>query len=151
MKKVFWKRCKCCFAVYILPQFLKKTKLSILKKCGPGTSLVVQWLRIHLTMWEAWVQSPVQELRSHMLQGNCAQAPQPLRLLWPVSHLVTSDSLRQHGPQHARLLCPSPPPGACSDSCPLCQRCHPTISSSEPAATTKDPAWRVLQRRPNAA
>ena len=45
-------------------------------------------------------------------QGNCAQAPQPLRLLWPVSHLVTSDSLRQHGPQHARLLCPSPPPGA---------------------------------------
>ena len=31
--------------------------------------------------------------------------------------------------QHARLLCPSPSPGACSNSCPLSQWCHPTISS----------------------
>ena len=30
----------------------------------------------------------------------------------------------------SRLPCPSPPLGACSDSCPLSQRCHPTISSS---------------------
>ena len=41
-----------------------------------------------------------------------------------------SDSLRPHGLQHHRLLCPSPSPGACSNSCPLSQRCHPTISSS---------------------
>ena len=27
-------------------------------------------------------------------------------------------------------LCPSPTPGACSNSCPLHQWCHPTISSS---------------------
>ena len=26
--------------------------------------------------------------------------------------------------------CPSPTPGACSNSCPSCQWCHPTISSS---------------------
>ena len=32
--------------------------------------------------------------------------------------------------QHARIPCPSPSPGACSDSCPLSQWCHPTISSS---------------------
>ena len=30
----------------------------------------------------------------------------------------------------ARLLCPSPIPGVCSNSCPLSQWCHPTISSS---------------------
>ena len=30
----------------------------------------------------------------------------------------------------SRLPCPSPPPGACSNSCPLSQRCHPIISSS---------------------
>ena len=30
----------------------------------------------------------------------------------------------------ARLPCPSPTPGACSNSCPLSRRCHPTISSS---------------------
>ena len=35
-----------------------------------------------------------------------------------------------HGLQHSRLPCPSPTPGACSNLCPLCQWCHPTISSS---------------------
>ena len=43
---------------------------------------------------------------------------------------VVSDSLRPHGLQHARLLCPSPTPGACSNSCLSSQWCHPTISSS---------------------
>ena len=32
--------------------------------------------------------------------------------------------------QHARLPYPSPTPGACSNSSPLSQWCHPTISSS---------------------
>ena len=41
-----------------------------------------------------------------------------------------SDSLLPHGLQHARLLCPSPTPRACSNSCPLSQWCHPTISST---------------------
>ena len=35
------------------------------------------------------------------------------------SRSVVSDPLRPHGMQHAKLPCPSPPPGACSDSCPL--------------------------------
>ena len=46
------------------------------------------------------------------------------------SHSVVSDSSRPRGLQHARLPCPSPTPGACSNSCPLSQWCHPTISSS---------------------
>ena len=46
------------------------------------------------------------------------------------SRSVVSDSLRPHGLQHARLPCLSPTPGACSNSCPLSQWCHPTISSS---------------------
>ena len=32
--------------------------------------------------------------------------------------------------QHTRLPCPSPTPGACSNSCPSSQWCHPAISSS---------------------
>ena len=32
--------------------------------------------------------------------------------------------------QHARSPCPSPPPRAHSNSCPLSQWCHPTIPSS---------------------
>ena len=50
------------------------------------------------------------------------------------SHSVVSDSLRPHGLQHTRLPCPSPTPGACSNSCPLSWWCHPTISSSSPPA-----------------
>ena len=43
---------------------------------------------------------------------------------------VMSDPLWPHGLQHARLPCPSLSPGVCSNSCPLSQWCHPTISSS---------------------
>ena len=43
---------------------------------------------------------------------------------------VVSDSLRPHGPQHARPLCLSPTPGVYLNSCPLSRWCHPTISSS---------------------
>ena len=41
-----------------------------------------------------------------------------------------SDSLQPHGMQPARLPCPSPTPGACSNSCPTSRWCHPAISSS---------------------
>ena len=41
-----------------------------------------------------------------------------------------SSSFRPHGLQHARLPCPSPTPGAYSNSYPLSQWCNPTISSS---------------------
>ena len=46
------------------------------------------------------------------------------RLLF--SHLVVFYSLQPH----ARFPCPSPSPRACSNSCPVSQWCHPTISSS---------------------
>ena len=45
-------------------------------------------------------------------------------------HSVVSDPLRPHGLQLARLPCPSPSPGIGSNSCPLSQWCHLTISSS---------------------
>ena len=40
-----------------------------------------------------------------------------------------SDSLQPHGLPHARFPCPSPTPGACSNS-HLSSRCHATTSSS---------------------
>ena len=45
---------------------------------------------------------------------------------------VGYDSLRPHGLQHTRPPCPSWPPRACSNSCPLSRWCHPTISSCHP-------------------
>ena len=52
----------------------------------------------------------------------------PLLLLF--SRSVTSSSLRSPGLQHARLPCPSLSSRVCSNSCPLSQWYHPTISSS---------------------
>ena len=46
------------------------------------------------------------------------------------SHSVMSNSLWPHGLQHARLPYPSLTPGVYSNSCPLSQWCHPTISFS---------------------
>ena len=52
---------------------------------------------------------------SHSVQFSCS---------------VVSDSLQPHGPQHTRPPRPSPTPGVYSNSCPLSQWCHPTISLS---------------------
>ena len=54
--------------------------------------------------------------------------PRPVSVQF--SHSVMSDSLQPHGLQHARLPSPSPTPRAYSNSGPLSQWCHPTISSS---------------------
>ena len=43
---------------------------------------------------------------------------------------VMFNSLQYCGLQHARLPVSSQSPGVCSNSCPLHQWCHPTISSS---------------------
>ena len=53
-----------------------------------------------------------------------------------------SNSLQPHGLQHTRFPCPSPTHRAYSNSCPLHQWCHPTISSSV------DPFSSLLQSFP---
>ena len=42
------------------------------------------------------------------------------------SHSVVPSFLPCYGLQHAKLPCPSPTPGACSDACPSSRWCHPT-------------------------
>ena len=63
------------------------------------------------------------------------------RLSLLFSHQVVSNSLWPHGVQHSRLPCPSLFPGVCSNSCPLSQWCHPTISSSVTAFSSWK-CWR---------
>ena len=53
-----------------------------------------------------------------------------LFISFQLSRSVMSDSLQLHGLQHTRLPCPSSTPRAYSNSCPLSQWCHPSISSS---------------------
>ena len=59
--------------------------------------------------------SPLLCIRSHLVTCSVAQ-------LCPTVH--------PHGLHHARPSCPSPTPGAYSNSCLSSQWCHPTISSS---------------------
>ena len=51
-------------------------------------------------------------------------------ILKSVQSLSCVCSLRPHGLQHTRLPCPSPTPGAGSNSGPSSWWCHPTISYS---------------------
>ena len=76
-------------------------------------------------------ESPCLLCLLHWQAGSLSLAPpgKPNQgLLFSCS--VMSNSLWPHGLQHTRLHCPSPSPGACSNSHPLSQWCHPTISSS---------------------
>ena len=67
------------------------------------------------------------------------------------SHSVVLGSLPPHGLQHSRFPCPSPSPGACSNSCPLSQWWHSAISSpivpffsclqSFPASGSSSKSW----------
>ena len=69
----------------------------------------------------------------HFPQHFGSESPKRTRILDKLSQFrrsVTSNSLRPHGLQNTRPPCPSPMPGACSNSCPLSQWCHPTVSSS---------------------
>ena len=67
-----------------------------------------------------------------------------LALSFQFIHSIMSNSLQHHGLQHARLPCPSQIPGACSNSCPLSQWCHPTISSS---VAPSPPAFNLSQHQ----
>ena len=79
-----------------------------------------------LSLFQAIIRSSRRE-RSHIL----SLSEQFCYLFsFQFSRSVVSDSLRPHGLQHARPPCPSPTPGACSNSCPLSRWCHPTNSSS---------------------
>ena len=49
-------------------------------------------------------------------------------------------TLRLHGLQHARLLCPSPTPGAYSNSCPSSWWC---IQPSQPLSSPSPPAFNL--------
>ena len=78
-----------------------------------GILVVVRWMNL-----EPAIQSEVRKRKTNItysVQFSCS---------------VMSDSLWPHELQQARPPYPSPTPGVYSNSCPLCQWCHPAISSS---------------------
>ena len=82
-------------------------------------------------------ESKIPNLYISILLNNASVWLCPVKLACLVNVLpiqfscsVLSYSLWPHGLQHARLSCPSPTPRTHSNSCPLSQWWHPTISSS---------------------
>ena len=68
-------------------------------------------------------------ISTHVSSSRTSHAPACLLSSVHFSYSVMSDCLRPHGQRHTRLPCPSPTPGAYSNSRPSCRWCHPTISS----------------------
>ena len=96
-----------------------------------------------------YVETPSScEIIRHMPVGTTMKSHYaPLRtrkkkLLFSPS--VVSDSLWPHGPQHTRLPCPSPSPGACSDSC---HRVSDAILPSHPLLSPSPPAFSLSQHQ----
>ena len=87
---------------------------------------VVNWLKF---LEFSWVTSPVGKQIMASSSGNYFSLHY-IFYISQFSHSVMSNSWRPHGLQYTRLPCPSPTPGACSNSCLLSRWFHSTISSS---------------------
>ena len=103
------------------------------------------WFRdpgsFHPVAPQSWKHGPCPSLGIFFVQasslGEAAGRVAMGRCLWlglQVAAVVQSLScvwlFTTHELQHSRLLCPSLSPWVCSNSYPLSQWCHPTISSS---------------------
>ena len=95
-----------------------------------------QWCR-----FDPWVGKIPEGMHGNPLQYSCLESPmdrgawqstgsQRVGYNWSNCCLVVSNSLWPHGLQHSRLSCPSPTPGACSNSCPSGRGCHALLSPS---------------------
>ena len=83
---------------------------SIFQNPALGTSLVVQWLRLHTTSaGRGQVQSLVGELRSHMLWDQKIKPPKTIKHQQSLPHTTLPHPSPAHTSQPAALL-PGPPP-----------------------------------------
>ena len=92
-------------------------------------------------IWSTWVIKATHPIlrfltsvtcaKSFVMESNTLIGSRSFDIdIFQFSCSVLSDSSRLHGLQHARPPCPSSTPGVYPNSCPLCQWCHPTTSSS---------------------
>ena len=105
---------------YILcPQIILNNTFSVLKWHILGSHAIFSF-QIDFLYWVICIYTSL--MYFHVFVAHC--------IFSQFSHLVISDSLQPNGLQHVRAPCPSSTPGVYSNSYPLSQWCHPTISSS---------------------
>ena len=85
------------------------------------------------------ILSTIKKIYSMFMSKKCR-----ILFLLVFSHSVRSDCLRPHRLQYTRPPCPSPTPGACSNSCPLSWWCHLIIS---PLLTPSPFAFNLSQHQ----
>ena len=110
-------------------------------QCSPSAAasraFMVKLLQVYHT------KEPVTKQRLHGMHAQLCKWAQLFSSV-QFSCSVVSNSLQPHGLQHSRPPCPSPAPRAGSNSCPLSQWCHPTISSS---VVPSPPAFSLSQHQ----
>ena len=104
----------------------------------PKFTILTYILLVYVLLVEMWM-----DLESVIQMTDCHKEKNKY-CISQFTHSYVSDFLWHHGLQHARLPCPSPTPGAYSNSCPSCQWCHPTISSS---VITSPPSFNLSQHQ----
>ena len=128
-----WALKKWCFWTVVLEKILgvpwtaRRSRQSILKEISPKCSS--EWLMLKLKFqYFGHLMRRADSFEKTLMLGKIEG--KRWRGSDQISLSVVSDSLRPHELQHTRPPCPSPTPWAYSNSCPLSQWCHPTISSS---------------------
>ena len=104
-----------------------KTCVSLLIFCFDDLSIGVSWILKSPTIIVLLSVSPSMSVSVCLMHWG---APMLGHQSVQDSHSVMSDSLWPHRLQHTMPPCPSQIPGVYSNSCPLSQWYHPTISSS---------------------
>ena len=94
--------------------------------CRPNFTGNVRW---SLLLYQDGVSSACSFASSPKQRRTLNSCPGYVISLLLLSHSVLTPC-DPHGLQHARPPCPSPTPGACSNSRPSSQWCHPSTSSS---------------------
>ena len=108
-------------AVVQLPTHVQLLATSLTAECQASLSLTISQSLLKFTSIESVRPSNYITLWCYLLLVPSVSQ---------FSRSVMSNSLWPHGLQHPRPPCPSPIPRAYSNSCPSCQWCCPTISSS---------------------
>ena len=87
---------------------------------------MTEWLHFHFSL------SCITEGNGNPLQCSCLENPRDEGAWWAAIYRIAQGRtrLKRLSSSSSRLPCPWLSPRVCSNSCPLSQWCHPTISSS---------------------